>query len=77
MTFTDTSQQTGPGDRRQPIDSSCLGLRAPADISVRQYPKTENAVVTVLTAYYDRSLEERSQAEGATVFAYYVADTGR
>src|SRR6267143_2143462 len=29
-----------------------LGLRALSDISVRQYPKTENAVVTVLTAYY-------------------------
>src|SRR2546430_356262 len=29
-----------------------LGLRALADISVRQYPKTENAVVTVTTAYY-------------------------
>src|SRR6202521_22748 len=29
-----------------------LGMRALSDISVRQYPKTENAVVTVLTAYY-------------------------
>src|SRR5947207_3650509 len=29
-----------------------LGLRALADISARQYPKTENAVVTVTTAYY-------------------------
>src|SRR5947208_13705655 len=29
-----------------------LGLRALADISVRQYPKTENAVVTITTAYY-------------------------
>src|SRR6266699_2975458 len=29
-----------------------LGLRALADIAVRQYPKTENAVVTVTTAYY-------------------------
>src|SRR6267142_443678 len=29
-----------------------LGLRALSDISVRQYPKTENAVVTVTTAYY-------------------------
>ncbi|HEX4648380.1 MAG TPA: efflux RND transporter permease subunit [Steroidobacteraceae bacterium] len=29
-----------------------LGLRALTDISVRQYPKTENAVVTVTTAYY-------------------------
>src|SRR5438045_5712112 len=29
-----------------------LGLRALADISVRQYPKTQNAVVTVSTAYY-------------------------
>jgi multidrug efflux pump len=29
-----------------------LGLRALVDISVRQYPKTENAVVTVTTAYY-------------------------
>src|SRR6267378_3773959 len=29
-----------------------LGLRALADISVRRYPKTENAVVTVTTAYY-------------------------
>src|SRR5882757_23319 len=29
-----------------------LGLRALGDISVRQYPKTENAVVTVTTAYY-------------------------
>ncbi|HEY6985358.1 MAG TPA: efflux RND transporter permease subunit [Rhodanobacteraceae bacterium] len=29
-----------------------LGLRALMDLSVRQYPKTENAVVTVTTAYY-------------------------
>jgi multidrug efflux pump len=29
-----------------------LGLRALVDLSVRQYPKTENAVVTVTTAYY-------------------------
>jgi multidrug efflux pump len=29
-----------------------LGLRAVFDLSVRQYPKTENAVVTVSTAYY-------------------------
>ena len=29
-----------------------LGLRAISDLSVRQYPKTENAVVTVTTAYY-------------------------
>jgi multidrug efflux pump len=29
-----------------------LGLRALADIQVRQYPKTENAVVTITTAYY-------------------------
>ena len=29
-----------------------LGLRALSDIAVRQYPKTENAVVTVTTAYY-------------------------
>jgi multidrug efflux pump len=29
-----------------------LGFRALVDISVRQYPKTENAVVTVTTAYY-------------------------
>src|SRR5246500_6035914 len=29
-----------------------LGLRALLDIPVRQYPKTENAVVTVTTAYY-------------------------
>src|SRR2546430_818780 len=29
-----------------------LGLRALSDISVRQYPKTENAVVTVTPAYY-------------------------
>src|ERR1700688_4686925 len=29
-----------------------LGLRALTDISVRQFPKTENAVVTVSTAYY-------------------------
>ncbi len=29
-----------------------LGLRALMDLSVRQYPKTENAVVTVSTAYY-------------------------
>ncbi|HEY2346179.1 MAG TPA: efflux RND transporter permease subunit [Xanthomonadaceae bacterium] len=29
-----------------------LGLRALGDLSVRQYPKTENAVVTVSTAYY-------------------------
>ncbi len=29
-----------------------LGVRALADLSVRQFPKTENAVVTVTTAYY-------------------------
>jgi multidrug efflux pump len=29
-----------------------LGLRALTGLSVRQYPKTENAVVTVTTAYY-------------------------
>jgi len=29
-----------------------LGLRAVFDLSVRQFPKTENAVVTVSTAYY-------------------------
>src|ERR1700757_5164736 len=29
-----------------------LGLRALSALSVRQYPKTENAVVTVTTAYY-------------------------
>ncbi|GAA0712007.1 efflux RND transporter permease subunit [Dokdonella soli] len=29
-----------------------LGLRAVSDLSVRQYPKTENAVVTVTTAYF-------------------------
>jgi multidrug efflux pump len=29
-----------------------LGLRALGDLSIRQYPKTENAVVTVTTAYY-------------------------
>jgi len=29
-----------------------LGIRALTDLSVRQYPKTENAVVTVTTAYY-------------------------
>jgi multidrug efflux pump len=29
-----------------------LGLRAGWDMQVRQYPKTENAVVTVTTAYY-------------------------
>src|SRR6185503_9030257 len=29
-----------------------LGLRALSDLSVRQYPKTENAVVTVSTAYF-------------------------
>ena len=29
-----------------------LGLRALGDLSVRQYPKTENATVTVSTAYY-------------------------
>src|SRR5207248_10760323 len=29
-----------------------LGLRALSYISVRQYPKTENAAVTVTTAYY-------------------------
>jgi multidrug efflux pump len=29
-----------------------LGLRAVSDLAVRQYPKTENAVVTVTTAYY-------------------------
>src|SRR5579863_2986822 len=29
-----------------------LGLRAVSDLGVRQYPKTENAVVTVTTAYF-------------------------
>ena len=29
-----------------------LGMRALSDLAVRQYPKTENAVVTVTTAYY-------------------------
>ena len=29
-----------------------LGLRALTSLSVRQFPKTENAVVTVSTAYY-------------------------
>ena len=29
-----------------------LGVRAVFDLSVRQYPKTENAVVTITTAYY-------------------------
>ena len=29
-----------------------LGLRSVSDLSVRQYPKTENAVVTVTTTYY-------------------------
>ena len=29
-----------------------LGLRALSDLGVRQYPKTENATVTVTTAYY-------------------------
>ena len=29
-----------------------LGIRALSDLSVRQFPKTENAVVTVTTAYY-------------------------
>ena len=29
-----------------------LGLRALSDLGVRQYPKTENAVVTVTTAYF-------------------------
>ena len=29
-----------------------LGLRSATDLSVRQYPKTENAVVTISTAYY-------------------------
>jgi multidrug efflux pump len=29
-----------------------LGLRALAELQVRQYPKTENAVVTITTAYY-------------------------
>ena len=29
-----------------------LGLRALSDLQVRQYPKTENAVVTITTYYY-------------------------
>ncbi|WP_300619104.1 efflux RND transporter permease subunit [Dokdonella sp.] len=29
-----------------------LGVRSVSDLTVRQYPKTENAVVTVTTAYY-------------------------
>lgn len=34
-----------------------LGLRSVGDLSVRQYPKTENAVVTVSTAYYGADAE--------------------
>ena len=29
-----------------------LGVRALSDLAIRQYPKTENAIVTVTTAYY-------------------------
>ncbi|MET0232656.1 MAG: efflux RND transporter permease subunit, partial [Rhodanobacteraceae bacterium] len=29
-----------------------LGLRALIDLSIRQFPKTENAVVIITTAYY-------------------------
>ena len=29
-----------------------LGLRSVSELTVRQYPETENAVVTVTTAYY-------------------------
>ena len=29
-----------------------LGLRALTTLQVRQYPKTENAIVTITTAYY-------------------------
>src|SRR5512135_3245188 len=34
-----------------------LGLRALSDLAVRQYPKTENAVVTITTAYYGADAE--------------------
>src|SRR6185312_5529287 len=37
-----------------------LGIRAVSSLSVRQYPETQNATVTVTTAYYgaDRALTE-------------------
>ena len=38
-----------------------LGIRSATDLTVRQYPKTENAVVTVTTTYYG--------ADSATVAA--------
>src|SRR5579872_5449038 len=34
-----------------------LGLRALAGLQVRQYPKTENAVVTITTAYFGADAE--------------------
>jgi len=34
-----------------------LGLRALAELQVRQYPKTENAVVTITTAYFGADAE--------------------
>ncbi|MGQ3030947.1 MAG: efflux RND transporter permease subunit, partial [Ferrovibrionaceae bacterium] len=34
-----------------------LGLRALDSLSIRQYPKTENAVVTVTTTYYGADAE--------------------
>ncbi len=34
-----------------------LGLRSVSDLTVRQYPKTENAVVTVSTSYYGADAE--------------------
>jgi multidrug efflux pump len=34
-----------------------LGLRALSSLQVRQYPKTENAVVTIITAYYGADAE--------------------
>jgi multidrug efflux pump len=34
-----------------------LGLRSVADLNVSQYPKTENAVVTIRTAYYGASAD--------------------
>ncbi len=29
-----------------------LGIKAVSDLAVRQFPRTENAIVTVTTAYY-------------------------
>ena len=42
----------GAGDRRQPDDPGARPARRCGSLPVLQYPRTENAVVTVTTTYY-------------------------